>query len=82
MTRKKRSIVINSFPPMLKVNGDLILTLFEVEDNETVKNKLEKWGVKIRSGYVLLEDILGYMDRDPGEFIGSYKPKNKISEGL
>ena len=82
MARTKRPIIINAYPPMLKVNGDLILSLFEVEDNDTVRSKLRTWGISQKDGYVRTDKILDYLERGVEEVIGSYTPKSEGSEKI
>ena len=53
-----KTIIYNTWPPLMKVTGGHIKALLEVDSNDTVKRKLLEWGITITNGYVLSEDIL------------------------
>ncbi|WP_421762727.1 hypothetical protein [Ekhidna sp.] len=53
-----KTIIYNSFPPLLKVSGENIRVLLELDSKETVKKRLQEWGISVKDGYVLTDDIL------------------------
>ena len=52
--RKKANNVIvynyNVVPPVLKVSGDHIKFLLEISTTETVKKRMNEWGITITDG--------------------------------
>lgn len=65
----------------MKVSGNHIKALLEVETTATVLKRLDEWGIKQKGGYVLTEHILSYLE-NPGDYFVPYKAKSKGSERI
>ena len=78
----KRTLIFNTWPPVMKVTGDYIKTLLELETTDTIKRKLSSWGIDYASGYVKTEDILSAIDSEKSSKLDTYKGKALGSEKL
>jgi hypothetical protein len=77
-----KTIIVNSWPPILKVSGDLIKVLFEVETTTTVKKRLDEKGIKY-GDFVKTDVCINAMTESELEkpFV-SYSAKSKGSDRL
>ena len=77
-----KTIIVNSWPPILKVSGDLIKVLFEVETTTTVKKRLDQMGIDY-GDYVSTEKCTSAMTQEKLEkpFV-TYSSKSKGSDRL
>ena len=78
-----KTVIIQMWPPMMKVTGDYIKTLLEVESSETVKKWLDKYEIPRSTGYVDTNKVLTKVNEESEEnsFIG-YTPKSKRSASI
>jgi uncharacterized protein YydD (DUF2326 family) len=80
MTTKKA--ILKVWPPMMKVTGEIIKLLLEVDDTRTVKAQLSEWGFHDRK-YVSTEELINYIENiEAPEPSVTYKNKNKAGDAL
>ncbi|WP_462250380.1 hypothetical protein [Ekhidna sp.] len=61
---RSNTTVVTEWSPILKVTGERIKLLFEVESTDTVKKYLKEMSVPVKFNRVRLEDILAKWDED------------------
>lgn len=79
---KTKTTILKAWPPLMKVTGDNIKLLLEVEDTRTVRKQLEEWGFHNRS-YVSTNELISYIENieDPEPSVG-YINKDKKGDAL
>lgn len=69
-----KTVVVSVYPPILKVSSELTKLMFNLETEEAITKKLQKWNVTIRDGYFRVSEVLDKIDTENAP-IDTYTPK-------